>query len=369
MEALGVAENLNDREWLEKFRLNAARRVVPVGALMELTSRCNLRCQHCYLGPQDEQQKKRNQELTSGQVKANIDELVKAGCLTLTITGGDPMMRRDFAEVYRYAREQGLLVSVFCDGILVTEKIITLFREFPPRRVEVSIYGATEETYETVTRVPGSFEHAKRGIQRLLDAGIHLELKTVLMALNKHELEMMQDWAAELGVSFRFDAAIFPCLPDNAVEPLDLRVSPEEVVEKEMASPLMRERWLKKFQLGVDAPADDRLYSCGAGRSALYINPFGELSPCVMTTHVRHKLGEKPLQQLWDEEFQAFRDKKATRSGSALHGPLKGMCSHCPAFNLLENGDEETDSDYGLKLVELRLKYPKDDLENGTHNE
>src|SRR4030095_7360725 len=207
------------------------------GGVLESRSRCNLRCVHCYLGPQEEQQKKRAAEMSTAEVEALIDQMVEAGTLYLTITGGDPMMRPDFPAIYRHAKQAGLLVTVFFDGVLVTERIIELFRDLPPSLVEVSIYGATAETYERVTRVPGSYEKFRAGLDRLRAAGLRLGLKSVLMTLNQHEMVAMETMAEEWGGRFRYDSAIFPCLPDHSQGPLDLRVPPAEAVAIEMANP------------------------------------------------------------------------------------------------------------------------------------
>ena len=353
-----ISGDLDDAEWFRAFRAKATALRVPVAAMIELTSRCNLKCVHCYLGDQVEQHRKRASEMTTGEVKGVIDELVAHGCLTLTLTGGDPMMRKDFAEIYRHARERGLLVSVFCDAILVTDRILDLFRELPPRKVEVSLYGATPGTYEAVTRVPGSHARAVAGIRRMLSAGIHVELKTVLMTLNQHELRQMADWAEELGVNFRFDGAIFPCLPDGAREPLDLRVSPERLVREEMANPRIRARWKKMHELAESSPVPSTQYACGAGASALYIDPHGNLSPCLMTTNHRHSLKGKSLGRLWNDEIRTFREKpRCAGSSSLLAGSLRGLCSHCPAFNALETGDENKDSPYAVEIARLRLKH------------
>lgn len=224
-------------DWTLGFRKRAHRNRIPISATLELTSRCNLRCQHCYLGNQDEQHARHAQERDTVAVKASLKEWADAGCLYLLITGGDPMMREDFAEIYRFACELGLLVTVFCDGILVDQTIIELFEEFPPRKVEISIYGATAGTYEEVTRVPRSHAEAWEGINLLCDNGIRVGLKTVLLSINEHELDEMEAQAKERGLPFRYDAAVFPCLPVNSNEPLDLRVAPEKVVEHDLATP------------------------------------------------------------------------------------------------------------------------------------
>ena len=357
-----------DSGWIERVRGRAWKTRVPLSATLELTSRCNLRCRHCYLGDQAEQHKKRALERDTEAVKASLREWADAGALYLLITGGDPMMRKDFTEIYRFAREQGMLVTVFCDGILVTDKIISLFQELPPRKVEISIYGATPETYESVTRVPGSHAAAWRGIHRLLDAGITVALKTVMMTLNEHEMEDMAAQAESLGLKFRHDAAIFPCLPDSSKDPLNLRVSPERVVSYDLADPKRLEHWQKAVHKLDQFPVSDRLYTCGAGATGFYCDPYGGLSPCLMTTHYRYDQGTRSFQDLWDHELGFIRQKKRARSDSCLTGPQRAACTHCPAMNYLESGDEEQESDYMRETTLLRYKAILKSAGTGDHN-
>ncbi len=343
-------------EWLKAFQYRAAQRRIPVSAHLELTSRCNLRCQHCYLGSQEEQHKKRSLERDTEAVKRSLDQWAKAGCLHLVITGGDPMMRKDFAEIYRHAVEAGLFVTVFCDGILVTDRIIELFRELPPRSVEISIYGASAETYETVTRVPGSHARAWKGIHRLLDIGVRVALKTVLLTLNEHELGDMAAQAEAVGCKFRFDAAVFPCLPDNSKEPLDLRVAPETAVKWDLEFPGHKEKWKQRIKMYEKGSESDALYACGAGLTAFFADPYGNVSPCLMTTHYKYNAEGRSFDKVWSDELIEIRHKKRTKQGGYLHGPMRGACTHCPAFNYLETGDEETDSEYIRKTAELRYQ-------------
>lgn len=342
--------------WAEGLHRKSAERRVPLAAMLELTSRCNLRCVHCYLGPQEVQQQARAAEMTTGEVCGVIDQLADAGCLYLTITGGDPMMRRDFVDVYRHARERGLLVSVFCDGILVHERVLDVFRELPPRRVEISLYGATAETYERVTRVTGSFAGAMRGIRQLMDHGIRVGLKTVLMTINQHELEAMEQFAARLGVPFRFDGAIFPCLPDASTAPLAVRVSAEDLVRAEMADPQRRAAWVRAYRHAQREPATDRVYTCGAGQNTLYVDPAGNLSPCLMTTHHRVSLREKTLRQGWDEDLATVREKRYSSTDAAIPAELRGACAHCPGVNRLETGSETQSSPFAIDVARARRR-------------
>lgn len=345
---------LNDQEWMLDFRRRTASRRVPISGILELTSRCNLQCVHCYLGPQEEQRKKRDLEMSTEQAKSVIDQISDSGCLYLVITGGDPMVRKDFPEVYRYAKEKGLIVTVFCDGVLVTDKIVRLFTEYPPFNVDISVYGATPETYEAVTRIKGSFGKFLRGLDRLVAGNVPFTLKTVLMTLNKHELGAMREAAARLGVKFRVDSAIFPCLPTQDHEPLDLRLEPEEAVELELSDPEQLRQWVDYADQGRNATDSEQLYTCGAGLTNFYIDPQGYASPCLMTTNYRYPVAERGFASLWERELVQLRSKKPRQEYTCNSCEMKVACSGCPAFNYQENGHEDVKSEYVCETTRHR---------------
>lgn len=346
-------------EWLSGFRARAAASRTPILATLELTRRCNLRCQHCYLGDHNtRRQMTPVHERSTSEILESLEEWAAAGVLQLVITGGDPMVRSDFCEIYQYAAELGMLLTVFCDAILVNDAILAVFEKCPPRVVEVSIYGATPETYEKVTRIPGSHALAWRGIHLLLGAGIRVTLKTVLMTINEAELGEMAAQADRLGCGFRFDAAIFPCLPDGATDPLNLRVSPESAVEWDLAFPERRQKWIQA--LSRPSPPELRegapVYNCGAGVTGFYADSCGNLSPCLMTTHYRYKSAGGQFDRVWKEQLVEIRKRRRTRDGGCLGGAMRNACTHCPAFNFLETGDEEQDSPYMEKTARLRMQ-------------
>lgn len=343
--------------WATDFRVRAARDRVPVSAMLELTSRCNLRCQHCYLGDPTEPDAGCDPEMDTESVFNSLDEWAEAGCLYLVLTGGDPMMRPDFNEIYRHAAELGMLITVFCNGTLVTDELIELFRELPPRSIEVGVYGATAETYETVTQIPGSFSKAWKGIHRLHENGFRLTLKTMILTLNQHEVEAMAAQAEALDCKFRFDAAVFPCLSDGSKEPLSLRVDPETVVKFDTESPERLKKWAENIERGCARPESDRVYTCGAGLTSFYADPQGSLSPCLMAKKkYSYSTQGRRFTDIWQTKVSEVRDRQKSRRNGILYGFLQGACTHCPAMNYIETGDEEVESEYMRKTAQLRYE-------------
>ncbi|MGB3904717.1 MAG: radical SAM protein, partial [Anaerolineae bacterium] len=139
---------------------------VPIAGSLELTFRCNLRCVHCYLGD-TRAGIPGKQELTYAEIRDLLDQIVDEGCLWLLLTGGEPLVRPDFLDIYTYAKQKGLLVTLFTNGTLITPQIADYLQQWRPFVVEISLYGRTKETYEKVTGVPGSYERCMRGIQLL----------------------------------------------------------------------------------------------------------------------------------------------------------------------------------------------------------
>lgn len=345
----------SNREYLEQFDRKAALLRVPVSGSIDLTHRCNLRCVHCYVSPQSDRKELQKGEMETERLLSIIDEVADAGCLNLLITGGEPLIRKDFAEIYTHAKLKGMLVTVFTNATMITDSILALFKDLPPHMVEITLYGATAATYERVTGVHGSFERCLSGISRLLEHKVHVALKTILMTLNRHEFPDMQNMAKDFGVKFRFDAAIFPRLNGDR-SPLSLRVSPEEAVEMEFLDEEMAGQWEDYFQRCQGIPLPETLYNCGAGIMSFHIDPYGMLKPCLMTGAPEVNLLTGSFATGWREVIPRVREKKAGIDFVCARCESQLLCGYCPAFFALENSSEDIHSAYLCAMGKQRFQ-------------
>ncbi len=344
---------LSNVEYFRRFNRRAAERRVPLTGSIELTHRCNLRCMHCYLRPRPGRAETKTRELSTEQLLGILDQATAAGCLNLLITGGEPVLRPDFGAIYRHAKQNGLLVTVFTNGTLITEETVRLFADLPPHGVEITVYGATAATYERITGVRGSFGRCMAGIQRLLAGGFHLALKTVLMTLNRHEFSALQDMAEDMGVRFRFDAALFPRF-DGDKTPTRFRVDPRDAVAIEMSDESRLEEWRGFFaRQGVMPPAE-ALYQCSAGVTGFHIDPFGNLSPCLMVPEPSCSLLDQSFEAGWRSVIPRLHDRVPSAGFACSTCDKRALCGYCPAFFELENGSEEERSDYLCALGHCR---------------
>jgi radical SAM protein with 4Fe4S-binding SPASM domain len=347
------ATGLDDRQFWRALSGKIAGQRIPFSGSLALTLRCNLRCVHCYVREEPRQPCVDKPELKTDQWKMIIEEIKEAGCLNLLLTGGEPLLREDFAEIYTHAKKSGFLVTVFTNGTLVTDKILELFRELPPRQVDISLYGATARTYERITGVPGSFRRAIDGIEALLGQGVHVGLKSVLMTLNADEFSEIKRLAQRYGVKFRMDAAIFPALSGDR-SPMELRVPPERVVELELADPAAIKDWREYLERYDEVPTLKSAYSCGAGLTTFHVDPSGVMYPCVMARSRSHSLLDGSFAQGWNGEISRLRDEKVMPGFRCIDCQKKLVCGFCPGFFERENGRNDIPSEYLCELGRLR---------------
>lgn len=136
----------------------------------------------------------RSSELDTAEVEAVFDALAAMGTVFLLMTGGDPLLRRDFPALYRYAKQRGMLVTVYTKGALVTDEIAAPWEALPPYLVETSLYGLTREVYEGVVGVTGSDDRCLADIGRVLQGGHRLALKCPATIQKAHQVSGIPSW-------------------------------------------------------------------------------------------------------------------------------------------------------------------------------
>lgn len=332
----------------------------PLHAIIELTERCNLGCQHCYIHDPAQDHVVRSKELNTEQWLRVFDELAEAGCLWMTWTGGEILLRSDFADLYRYAKRKGFLIVLFTNGTLLTPELVGLLQVWYPQYVEITLYGMTAQTYERVAGVGGAFDRCIHGIEALVEAQIPLRLKTVGMTLNKHELPAMYDYAASLNLQFRHDSVLRPTFHGQDIR--DLRLSADDVVDLDYVRPDAEDVLRTAYEHALDAVEDnplydpERLYNCGAGFRSFHIDPYGQLTLCHMIRTPGYDLTAGTFIQGWEGFLGQMRSVTIKKDIACLHCELLGLCARCPAFASLENGDPETVVDYACAIAHIRAE-------------
>ncbi len=330
----------------------------PMQVSIEVTRRCPLECQHCYnnlpMGDQDA----RSREMTTEEHFRMLDELVEMGCFWLLYTGGEIFARKDFLEIYTYAKKKGFLITLFTNGTLINEKIADYLVEWPPFAIEITLYGRTKETYEALTQIPGSYDRCLRGIELLRERGLPLKLKTVATTINKHEIFAMKQFAEELlDVEFKCDGQINPRI-DCSQSPLAVRLTPEEVVAIDMHFPMGVSEYRRLANHGLENPpsveASKTTYFCGGGINSFAVNAYGEMSICVISQQDTFDVRQAGLGQAWEHSLREVRVSKRTRVTKCAECRIQSICGMCPANGEMENGDKESPVEFLCHAAHLR---------------
>ncbi len=330
---------------------------VPVQVSIEVTRRCPLECLHCYNNlPMADMEAKRR-ELSKEEHFRVLDELVDMGCFWILYTGGEIFARKDFLEIYTYAKQKGFLITLFTNGTIMTEEIADYLAEWPPFAIEITLYGRTRETYEALTAVPGSYDRCLRGIKLLKERRLPLKLKTVATSINKHEVLAMRQFAEELGVEFKCDGQINPRI-DCSQSPLATRLAPEEVVALDMTDPKVVEEYRKLAERDLHAPPNlsqvETVYLCGGGVNSFALNAYGEVGICVISQQDTFGIRGSSVKAVWEESLLQLRNRKRSRVTKCVQCRIQSLCAMCPANGELENGDKESPVDFLCEVAHLR---------------
>lgn len=332
----------------------------PVDVSIEVTRRCPLACLHCYNNLPMNDAAARSQEMTLAEHCKLLDELVGAGCLWICYTGGEIFGRKDFLDIYTEAKKRGFLITLFTNGTLITPKIADHLAEWRPFAIEITLYGATRETYEALTQVPGSYDRCLRGIRLLLERNLPLKLKTVPTSVNQHEVYEMKRMAEEdFRVEFKFDPLVNPRI-DCSQSPVAVRMTPEEVVALDYFDPNRMQEYRRLIEWDRSAPPvsstpdDGHRYVCGGGMNGCAIDPTGEMSICVLSHQQSYNIREKGFREGWEGPLLAIRNQPRARPTICDRCKIRSVCGMCAANGELENGDPESPVDFLCQVAHLR---------------
>lgn len=330
---------------------------------MELTERCNLACIHCYVNKPAGDREAQAREMSTDMIKDTLTEAAEFGKLRLLMTGGEPMLRPDFPEIYLHARGLGFVVRIFTNGTLITPQVADMFARVPPLgNIEISVYGMSEDSYEGVTGSRQGHAAVNRGINLLLERDVKFLVRMQILPPNKHEKEEFIKWSEalpgmkdvpSLGSLYRLRTRRDSPEKNEVIE--DLRLDAKDALamlkEKEEVYDRSIRQFCDKF-LGVTG---DRLFPCGAGLGGS-IDPYGRFQPCMALRdpNLTVDLREHSLTEVLNEIYPPMRDMRATNKAYLQRCAkcfLRSMCDMCPGTSWSEHGTLDTPVEYACAVT------------------
>jgi MoaA/NifB/PqqE/SkfB family radical SAM enzyme len=334
-----------------------------------LTERCNMNCIHCCVNHPANDMEAQKKELSTEAVKDILAEAAALGCLSVQFTGGEPLLRPDFEDLYLFARKLGLKIVIFTNATLLNGRVGEMLARIPPQElIEITVFGMKKESYEAVTRVPGSFATAQRGIHLLLEKKIPFVVKGVLLPPNRHEKKEFESWAATIPwmdkppvYSLMFEQRRGKGEEKNTLI-RSFRLSVDEMIQEITRDPLAYAKEVKLFIAKLVPPSGDKLFTCGAGGRGGCINPYGYLHPCITLDHpmTLYDLKRGSLREAFTEFFPRIRQMKVSNSEYLARCgfcSLKAICDQCPGRSWKEHGTLDTPVEYFCELTHAQGRY------------
>lgn len=323
----------------------------PGRAMFEVTKRCVQRCVHCYI--EDFSGKG---ELDTEEAKSVLRQLFELNCLEVTFTGGEVFMRKDFMELLHYARELHFSIVIYTEANLVNEEIADQLKAISPWRVEVTLLGPDAELHDRLTQVKGSFERSLTGIRLMLERGINVTGKTILMKDNIESYPRIRALFEELGINHIADPLVTPkSCGDCSV--VDRRIEREEMKTLLGDGSIAPGTIMLGTSMYSDAMNQSRdMPMCKAGLSFVHIDADGSVLPCVALPVSAGNIRQQPLREIWEnaELFQKLRRTTMKDLDTCAECDLYVLCYRCPGLALLEDGDMFGPSCTGCQNAEIK---------------
>jgi len=316
---------------MSELNQRALQRGIPLSVHLDVTYRCNERCEHCYLDHEGDG------EMTTAEIKNILDQLAAGGVFFLTISGGEPLIRRDCFEIIEHARALRFNVKLKTNAVMIREKEARRLRELNVEQVQISVYSHREQLHDGITKRPGSLKRTLAGIRLLRAQGLKVTLANVLMKGNLQDSEGVRRLAAEVGAHYTLDPTITPMMSgDTSV--LRLRLPFDQLQSVFQDPNLVGD--VAEFCAPPPPVDEDALegYPCSAGHTACYVSPRGEVYPCVQFPITCGNLREQSFADIWQNspqflEVRSIRGKDLTTCSSCNH---LGTCTRCPGLAWME---------------------------------
>lgn len=324
----------------------AASAGMPLSGTFELTPVCNMDCKMCYIRLSRHAQEA-IAPLADAAAWLKLAQAAKdAGMLYLLLTGGEPFLHPQFRQIMEGLHQMGLLISVNSNGTMISEDTVAWLKNCPPVRINISLYGASDETYAALCGNPKGFTQTRNAIRLLKKAGISVKLNCSLTPHNAKDLPAMAAFAKEHGLVLQVATYMFPPVRKNeALTGKNDRFSPEDAAYYMACADyftLGKERFLaQEGSLPELSESDDTCSGdgirCRAGKCSFWITWQGVMTPCGMFPE---GTGPNVFAMPFSNAWQAVKEQtcRIQLPAQCAACTVKDTCRACAAMVVTESG-------------------------------
>lgn len=328
----------------------------PMNGTFELTGRCNLNCKMCLVRVDEKRICEMGlRERTADEWIDMAKQAAEAGTFSLLLTGGEVLMRPDFCEIYEAIAKIGFLLTVYTNATMVTEKVMETFRRYPPHSIGVTMYGASNETYERLCGARDGYDRFLAGLEQLASLPSRLAVRTTIVKDNLSDLPQMKAFVKERfggEKTLTISRMVSPTVRGGIADPLSSRLSPEDNVELVHGGIVELNRRMKAGEIPYVTDESKKLrmrrYSlpeegqylfsnCGAGKNSYTIAWSGRMFACeIAGAGFTEPFGEGFI-KAWERLPEQFPLSKNVEK--CVNCEYAAFCESCPAARFSETGD------------------------------
>lgn len=340
---------------------------IPIGGTFELSPVCNFSCRMCYVRKTAKEVAESPRPILTLERWLSIArEARDQGTLYLLLTGGEPFLWPDFWPLYEQLVQMGFLVSINTNGSLIDAAAMERLKCYPPRRINITLYGASDATYEALCRTKGVFTRVRQAIEGLQDAGILVKLNGTLTPSNVCDLDALVAYAESRKLILETTTYLFPPVRrDPSMTGVNQRFTPREAAQHHLR--IFRQQngeeryraYLESIRQGAIPPPGldescvdplDGKVRCRAGKAAFWVTWDGWLTPCGMMPEPKAELQGRSFSDAWRELTE--KTNALVLSGVCSKCPDQQLCHCCAAMALAETGTAQGTPRYLCELVE-----------------
>ena len=368
--------NRTAREWektVNDAAVRAAEKHIPLNGAFELTARCNLRCKMCYVRLDGDQICSIGKELTAQEWISLAEEALKAGMLNLLLTGGEPLLRPDFPEIYSALSQMGFVITLFTNGTLISPELLKLLKKYPPTATSVTLYGANPHTYEKICGSADAFANALSGLEKLSQVPTELEVSATLIRDNSNELDEIRAIAHRFTKQFSVNTMILKPVRGAKADVDGCRLTPAQAAKVAMTCKALNnvregtEEDIagKMLPLSPDRKGYDiypEILPCRAAKSDFYITWDGKMLPCASFASPFALPVQDGFLTAWNRLPALF--EKISKPSECVKCEFNGNgCPNCPAFLQSETGCYDKIADYLCSYMREMMRNNLPDIE------
>ncbi|HJD40949.1 MAG TPA: radical SAM protein [Candidatus Blautia stercoripullorum] len=345
---------------------------IPINAILELTPLCNMNCKMCFVRLGITEMKQKGELCSTEEWIALGEEMQKAGTMFVLFTGGEPLLHPGFKDIYIALKKMGIVLTINTNGTLIDEKWGDFFAQYPPRRINITLYGKDEHTYKTLCSYPEGFQKTLHAIKLLQERKIDVKINGSITPDNVNDVDQLVDIVEKLGAVWKFDTYMYPASRERcATFQQDARMTAKKAaqVRVELMKKRMTEEefinFANEFSQKVKKSRGEYIsmpVSCRAGRSSFIINWQGEMRPCVMMTEPSVPVFKYGFRTSWEKIVEKVANIKMSPECSACC--YRDVCQTCAACAFLESGFYDGIPEYMCEYTEETLKQLKGEIRN-----